>query len=251
MILLAFRHGNTFAPGAPVVRAGRQPGLALVAAGRAQAEAAGLALREAGVAADVPICTSPRLRAVQFAECLQGVLQGERSFPRTDERLDEIDYGPWTGLTREAIVQRWGEPTVAAWDQCGVWPQSVGWRPTEAAFAAQVAAFVVDVGAQGPRGLGAGSGGRPPVQVAGTHGGTLRYLVRACTRGAQSPLGVPPKIPCGGVVIVRWQGGAPELVACAPTLQAPVLRQLLGDQARAGSGATLAAATALGVAAGR
>lgn len=160
--LIAFRHGNTFGPGDPVVRLGRNEDLPLVESGLAQARAAADALAAAGVR-PVRIATSPLLRARTFAGLIAERLDGPA--PAVDGRLNEMDYGLWSGLTDAAIAERFGAAPLEAWNRSGVWPADAGFGEDEATVTARCAAFGASVGAG--------------TTIAVSSAGTLRYLLRA------------------------------------------------------------------------
>lgn len=76
---------------------GRAPGVHLNAAGSAQAGT--LARRLHGMGVDA-VYTSPRERAVETARAIAGAAGAPL---QVDERLDEIDFGAWTGRTIESL----------------------------------------------------------------------------------------------------------------------------------------------------
>lgn len=95
--LLLTRHGNAAADD---VVLGGQLDLPLTDTGRQEAEA--LARRLTGIRID-RIVASPMLRALETA---QAVAKGRPI--EVDERLRELDYGKWEGLTRSEIEARDG-----------------------------------------------------------------------------------------------------------------------------------------------
>jgi broad specificity phosphatase PhoE len=99
--LLLTRHGNAAADD---VVLGGQLDIPLTPAGRAEAEA--LARRLAGIRID-RIVSSPMARVLETA---QTVARGRPI--EVDERLRELDYGRWEGLSRSEIEERdqvlWG-----------------------------------------------------------------------------------------------------------------------------------------------
>jgi broad specificity phosphatase PhoE len=160
--ILAFRHGNTFGPGDPVVRLGRNEDIPLVESGMAQAHAAADALAAAGIR-PVRIATSPLMRARQFAGILAERLGGPP--PSVDVRLNELDYGHWSGLTDAAIAERFGAPALDAWNRFGVWPTDAGFGEDADAVKARCASFGADA--------------TDGIVVAVSSAGTLRYLLAA------------------------------------------------------------------------
>ena len=87
--------------------AGRQPGVALSDAGRAQADA--LAERYAGQAIS-SILVSPVQRARETAAPIAAVLGLE---PLVDPGIEEIDFGEWTGAPFTSLA---GAPGWSAWN---------------------------------------------------------------------------------------------------------------------------------------
>lgn len=69
----------------------------------------------------------PSLRTWHAAEILVAEMALGRR-PIVDERLAEVDYGLW-GVTKDEIVESFGEEDVLARQQESHWPQSGRWRP--------------------------------------------------------------------------------------------------------------------------
>jgi broad specificity phosphatase PhoE len=132
--LLLVRHGNTFEDGAPVVRVGSRSDLPLTAQGLAQAAAFAAACRGAGLALG-PFLAGPLARTRTFVE------HGFGTIPRADDRLREIDYGDWEGLTDAEIAVRVGADTLEAWNRRCVWPKGQNWAPSAETLAAGAASL--------------------------------------------------------------------------------------------------------------
>ena len=97
------RHGHHDWIGKALV--GRKPAIQLNAEGRAQAERIAMKLRVEPITA---VVSSPQPRAVETAEPLARAL----GLPlQIDARLDEIDFGAWTGMTFTDLNEdpRWHE----------------------------------------------------------------------------------------------------------------------------------------------
>ena len=97
------RHGHHDWIGKALV--GRKPGVHLNAEGRAQAEGIATRLRGEPI---TTVVSSPQPRAVETAEPLARAL----GLPlKIDARLDEIDFGAWTGMTFAELDKdsRWHE----------------------------------------------------------------------------------------------------------------------------------------------
>jgi broad specificity phosphatase PhoE len=167
MLLLLVRHGNTFEAGEAATWVGARTDLPLTAKGREQAEALGAAL--------APM--QPRIRRV-----LAGPLKRTREHAAIaarrlgfeapagiDERLREIDYGAWEGMTSEDIGAAGGESELKAWDKRGVWPASPGWSPSGDAIATNAAGIA--------NGLAAALS-REDAALIVTSNGVLRFFLR-------------------------------------------------------------------------
>jgi broad specificity phosphatase PhoE len=100
--ILLIRHGNTDMLGR--VLCGRSPGVPLNASGRTQAVDLGIYLQTHEPLKAV--FSSPLERAFATAECLAAP---QRLPVRIDERLQEVDFGSWTGQTFEALsrLEEW------------------------------------------------------------------------------------------------------------------------------------------------
>jgi len=196
--LLLFRHGNTFGPGDPVIRLGRNEDLPLVASGEAQARTAADALAARAVR-PAAVYTSPLKRARRFAEIVATGVGA--SAPVVDERLNELDYGAWSGLTDEAIAARFGQDALDAWNKRGIWPEGAGWGEGEAAVTTRLAAFAADaLRRHGPIGT----------VLAVSSAGTLRYALAALVPEEYARLRAAGglKIGTGRAVRMRHDGRA-------------------------------------------
>lgn len=120
MKLLLSRHGNTFAPGDKVVRAGSQNDLALVESGRQQAHALKSYLQH---------------NDITPAAVYAGELQRQQVYakiateqePKLAKCLTELDYGDWTGLTNEETIEKFGQDGFEAWEKYSQWPDNANW----------------------------------------------------------------------------------------------------------------------------
>lgn len=140
MRLILARHGNTFAPGDKVVWAGSSNDLALVEAGINQAHSAADYLLAEKINPTAIYC-SPLQRTRKFAEIVIERL-GLNYQPIADQRLNEIDYGEWTGLSDQEIIERFGESELKKWSELSQWPQKGSWGSSETAVLADVKSFV-------------------------------------------------------------------------------------------------------------
>src|SRR5450756_2599135 len=132
LTLILTRHGEA-APGD--VMLGGQLDVTLTPEGRQEAEA--LARRLAGIRID-RIVSSPMLRALETAQTLATGRPVE-----VDERLRELDYGRWEGLTYEEIDAR--DPELRTrWDHDPGSTHSPGGESGED-VAARALSFLVDL----------------------------------------------------------------------------------------------------------
>jgi broad specificity phosphatase PhoE len=140
MRLILARHGNTFQPGEQAVWVGRKEDLPLVPEGEAQARLLANALKAAGIRPAAVYC-GPLLRTRSFASMIVEDLR-LHSVAIEDERLAEIDYGAWGGLTNEQIVQRYGADPLLAWQNESRWPAGAGWQPGENAVIERINSLI-------------------------------------------------------------------------------------------------------------
>ena len=99
-VVYLVRHGQT-----PLNESGVLRGLAdppLDETGRRQAARLGAALGPRGLAA---VLSSPLVRARQTAQPVAGRAGLEVA---VDQCLLDRDYGPWTGISRKSVTDRWG-----------------------------------------------------------------------------------------------------------------------------------------------
>jgi broad specificity phosphatase PhoE len=168
----------------------------LSATGLEQAAAAGRAL--AGVAIDRVVC-SPLQRARATGETIAAALSGSRPLT-VDERLREIDAGPFEGLTGAEIeagpmaeeFQRWRSETDP------VWPDGA---ETYESAVARARSFFDDV-----RDL-------PGTTLAATHGSLARVLVTAVILGVNPGLHRRMWLDHCHCVVVALDESPPRLMA--------------------------------------
>lgn len=84
-----------------------QKDIPLNALGRAQAEAAGVLLREASPdCASLDFVASPLGRARETMDRMRGAMSLDPAGYRTDDRLKELTFGDWEGLTWKEVRAR-------------------------------------------------------------------------------------------------------------------------------------------------
>lgn len=143
MRLILARHGNTFGPSDKVVWAGTTNDLPLVESGLKQAQKAADYFLEHKIVPKAIYC-SPLQRTRRFAEIIIERLNLNYK-PIVDSRLSEIDYGQWTGLSDEEIIQRFGADEFKRWGEQSEWPYNSSWGGTEYDTIKDVYAFADDL----------------------------------------------------------------------------------------------------------
>ena len=143
MELLIVRHGNTFAGGEKVVWVGCGEDPPLTGEGVEQGLRLGRALAASGVEPGAIYC-GPLRRTRQFAEILAAELPSAGR-PIIDERLKEIDYGRWAGLTNDEIAERYGDRDLLAWSRESRWPPAGVWGSSEADVRGGILRFAEEI----------------------------------------------------------------------------------------------------------
>ena len=138
------RHGNTFGPGDPVVWVGASQDLELVERGREQALELAEALQRHGVELGEVRC-GPLVRTREFARIVTERLGLAEA--KIDQRLDEIDYGEWSGKSDVDVVKEHGREVLQAWREYGVAPQGMGWNPEPDVVRAELESLVQELAA--------------------------------------------------------------------------------------------------------
>ncbi|HEX8388875.1 MAG TPA: histidine phosphatase family protein [Sphingomonas sp.] len=116
--IVVVRHGNTFAPGEPVLRIGARTDPPLVESGRAQAAALRERFAALGWRFD-RVLAGPLRRTRESAALIVGVEPGIADW------LAEIDHGPDEGRPEEDVAARVGRAALDRWDREAIAP--VGW----------------------------------------------------------------------------------------------------------------------------
>jgi probable phosphoglycerate mutase len=147
MQLILARHGNTFGPGDKVTWVGSANDLPLVKSGLEQAERAAAALANTKLAA---IYCAPLLRTKKFAEIVaaQQVAHNTNHItPVIDNRLTELDYGDWSGLSDDEIAEKFGD-SLQNWMNTSTWPTNCHWASSEAQVTAEIKSLVAELEAK-------------------------------------------------------------------------------------------------------
>jgi len=166
MRLLFARHGNTFGPNDPVVWVGSGSDLPLVEKGIAQAHAAAAYL-DAHDLRPTAIIAAALKRTQDFATIVAGDLG--LAAPQSDDRLNEIHYGPWEGASTEQIAADPArQAALGQWQTSDIWPDALGWRTTQQQLIDAASSFLDE--------LKTGVAGDSPLIVSSN--GILRFAPR-------------------------------------------------------------------------
>lgn len=193
MDLYLIRHGNTFDPGDKVVWAGSRNDLPLVKKGLEQAEAAAKWLADNNIKPAAVYC-GPLSRTRTFAAILRERLN-LTSQPVIDPRLDELDYGEWSGLTDAEVAERFGEDALIAWRDKGTWPEHGNWGQSEAEVLEETRSFLMDITQRFTA---------DDSVIAVTSNGRLKYFLKACAHNV--PVG-EVSVKTGSICLVRKREG--------------------------------------------
>ena len=162
MRLLLARHGNTFEAGVEAYIVGRGEDLPPTAAGDAQAQALAACLHRTATMPDLILCGGLQ-RTRRMAEIVAETLN--LPTPQREDRLTELDYGAWSGLTGAEIKSRFGMAEYEAWETESVMPANRGWQPTGDQLQRDLTAWLAALPQQG-------------TVLAITSNGILRFLPR-------------------------------------------------------------------------
>ncbi|QQR68301.1 MAG: histidine phosphatase family protein [Alphaproteobacteria bacterium] len=192
--LILFRHGNTFDAGQEPTRLGCRNDLPMTPSGEVQAQAGAQAL--VALAQRPQALYAPHLkRTWRFAQILGEALN---LAPQPDDRLIELDYGAWSGLTDPQIAQRFGADHLEGWNKRGLWPLQDGWGESEDIVAARTRAFAEYVATL--------PGDGPVIGVSSA--GTLRFFLRLVPGAFQNAIEQSLlKVKTGHAAHLRWQNG--------------------------------------------
>ncbi len=150
MRLILVRHGNTFNKGDKIVRIGCEQDTLLVEEGKKQALNIGKAIKEKGIELNA-IYSSNLKRAYQTAE---GIIDGlgKNIQINVDNRIDEINYGKWSGLTDNEIIEKYGKEALDDWNLYAKIPSGAGWIPQESVLLYTLRSFCAEMQRKHKRG---------------------------------------------------------------------------------------------------
>jgi broad specificity phosphatase PhoE len=143
MQLLFSRHGNTFAPHEIPVWVGAKEDLPLVDSGIQQAKNLAYAIQRSGFTLKAIYC-GPLRRTRDYAKIVLEEIHIPLK-PLIDSRLQEIDYGIWSGLSSVEIQKKGYGLELAAWEELSQWPKEAGWQASPELMFAQVKSFSEDL----------------------------------------------------------------------------------------------------------
>lgn len=143
MQILFSRHGNTFNPGEIPVWVGASDDLPLVSSGVQQAKSLARAMQKIGFIVKAVYCGSLK-RTRDYANIILSELHSSL-MPIIDPRLNEIDYGAWSGLSNVTIQKMGGGAELAAWENYSQWPQKARWSGSPDQIIGEIQAFTDDL----------------------------------------------------------------------------------------------------------
>ncbi|WP_218813900.1 histidine phosphatase family protein [Rickettsiella endosymbiont of Dermanyssus gallinae] len=143
MRVIFSRHGNTFVPGETPVWVGAREDLPLVDSGIQQAKNLARVIQEASLNLKAIYC-GPLSRTNDYAKIVVEELHSSLK-PMIDPRLNEIDYGKWSGLSNVEIQQKGGEVELAAWEKLSQWPKEADWLGSPEIIFSEIKAFTDDL----------------------------------------------------------------------------------------------------------
>jgi probable phosphoglycerate mutase len=117
-----------------------------------------VAIESSGVVVDRVVC-GPLQRTRLFGELFVEEL-GEDLQPKIDDRLVELDYGVWGGLSDEEISERYGVGVLKAWSEQGIRPLEVSFSPSADAVESEAWSLLEELGRKGGVSLVVTSNGR-------------------------------------------------------------------------------------------
>jgi len=125
MKIILSRHGNTFASGETTRWLGAGQDFPLVDSGIEQAKNLVRVIQQAGIDLKAIYC-GPLRRTNDYASIIAKELCSALQ-PIIDLRLNELDYGHWSGLSNLEIQQKNDTSELAAWENFSQWPKKAGW----------------------------------------------------------------------------------------------------------------------------
>jgi broad specificity phosphatase PhoE len=146
MNLLIARHGNTFEADRPSHWVGAKNNMPLVESGKEQAKTLAKALLQSKLIPSAVYC-GPLQRATEYAAIIIEELKLALSLV-IDPRLNELDFGQWSGLTNEQVGAKFGHQAVDDWNNKCIWPSAGEWKSSPAQISSEINSFVKELNAK-------------------------------------------------------------------------------------------------------
>lgn len=143
MNVIFSRHGNTFSASDPVIWVGATQDPPLVDSGILQAKCLAHALQKGDIQPEAVYC-GPLKRTYDYATIVLEQLHSKMK-PIVDARLNEIDYGNWSGLSNAQIQERGEGEALSAWENLSVWPKTAGWEGSPTPMIKKIREFSNDL----------------------------------------------------------------------------------------------------------
>ena len=160
--LIIARHGNTFEAHETPRIVGAHEDLALTQKGEEQAQAVGDAIKESGIVLKT-IVSGPLIRTRRFAEIIAERIEFAGGV-QIDERLRELDFGAWSGLSDDDVAARFGQAALDDWRKHGRPHAAAHWAPGEDEIRSNLQSLAAEL-----------ASGEPALCV--TSNGILRYAM--------------------------------------------------------------------------
>jgi broad specificity phosphatase PhoE len=143
-LIIVGRHGNTFEASQKVVMVGAKQDLPLTEFGRQQARLVGEGLKSYASVVE-SVRAAPLARTLEYAQILCGSA-GVAPQVVIDQRLTELDYGAWGGLSDAEIVALCGAALpLEDWRERSLRPQRFPFEPSAEAVECEVRALLEEL----------------------------------------------------------------------------------------------------------
>lgn len=139
MKIILARHGNTFISGEAAVWIGAGQDLPLVDSGIQQAKNLANAIQQAAIEVKAIFC-GPLKRTSDYATVIVKTLSSTLK-PIVDLRLNEIDYGNWSGLSNKEIQAQGDSDELVQWENFSIWPKMAAWSSSPKRIYEEIKAF--------------------------------------------------------------------------------------------------------------
>jgi len=114
-------------------------------------------------------------------------------------RLDEIDYGDWSGLTNSEVENEFGPEEQVLWTERSIWPKKAGWTGSEKQVIQDCASFANEL---------AGKYDDDQAVLAVSSNGRLRYFLKLIEGELEKRIeSAEFKVRTGGICrLAHWAG---------------------------------------------